>query len=318
MQTIEVEDQIDRADSAGGLSPDELEFWEVNGYVGPFTAWTPEEVERMRPAISATYQRPTPVYGYRTNRDRHLDCLTIFKLATHPAIIERCAALMGPDLLVWRANLFHKNPGGPETMWHQGWDFAGPRNVPALDPPVNATAWIAITDSDKSNACLQVLPGSHLGGKAQYETVEYGAGVFGSNLQLKGVDFSGAVHMEVKAGQFFLFNERTFHGADANNSDRHRIGIGVRFTPTSTKIYTNQKVCGQGFHLKNWHAVLVRGEDRYGHNRLGPAPDRDEYPLGLMQKLAGKIRRRWQYYVYDHGRQSEKHVEHLRQRGEDI
>ena len=63
MQTIEVEDQIERADSADGLSSDELEFWEVKGYVGPFTAWTPEEVERMRPAISRPTSGPRQYTG---------------------------------------------------------------------------------------------------------------------------------------------------------------------------------------------------------------------------------------------------------------
>lgn len=293
------------------VTDEDRKCWDERGYMGPFTAWTPDEMAAMRPRILASYERVSSTYGFRAARDRHLECRTVYEAGTHPAIIERCAAVMGPDLLMWRTNWFPKWAGGPETMFHQGWDFAGPRNVPALDPPKNVTAWLAITDSDRENGCLQLIAGSHLDGRAKYDHVPKGSGIFGSDLKLD-CDMSKAVHMEVKAGQFFLFNERTLHGADPNTSDRPRIGIGFRVTPTSTRIYPNQGVCGQGLQLKKWHAILVRGEDTFGYNKIGQPPELDEYPLGPLQKIAGNLRGKWQRRVYGYGRQARTHDEYLK------
>lgn len=298
------------------LSPSELESWKQDGFLGPYTAWTPEEMERMRPAIRAVYQRPSPVYGFNVIRDRHLDCKTLYDACVHPAIVERCAQLLGHDLLLWRSNYFPKRPGAPETMWHQGWDFPGVRNMPAINRPINVTAWMAIMDSDRENGCLQLIRGSHRLGKIEYAKVAPGEGIFGSELAMPDVDLSESVHMEVKAGQFFMFNEAMLHGADPNNSDRHRVGVGIRYTNNETKIYHKQSVCGQGLHLKKWHAIQVSGEDKFGHNKIGPPPDRDEYPMGRFARFAGRMRKQWQTRVYSFGRRSRQAVDDLEKRSD--
>jgi Phytanoyl-CoA dioxygenase (PhyH). len=38
------------------------------------------------------------------------------------------------------------------------------------------------------------------------------------------------VNMELKPGEFFLFNEKTLHHSEANRSDRRRMGMSVRVT----------------------------------------------------------------------------------------
>ena len=65
----------------------------------------------------------------------------------HPAIIDRIAGLLGPDIVVWTTNFWLKEPGGAEIPWHQDINFW------PIEPPVNVSAWIAI-DEVSGGECL--------------------------------------------------------------------------------------------------------------------------------------------------------------------
>lgn len=254
----------------------------------------------MKPIVIKHMAKPSDVYGFKAIRDRHLDSATVYKVCSHPAIIEKCASLLGPDLLIWRTNFFRKKPGEDAIMWHRGTNFAGVRNLPAIVPAENVTCWIALTDATIANGCVQLIPGSH---KREYGKTEADGtrGVFGRGKVMTGLNTEDAVHMEVKAGQFFLFNEKTVHGSDPNESDTERTGIAVRVVSNEVKVYPGQKVDGAGVHLNKWHAILVRGEDKLGHNKIGPPPTSDEYAFGPMKQLMGKLRFQYQKYVYGLG-----------------
>ena len=281
------------------LSDEELRFWDENGYVGPYTAWSPEEMADMRELIYRSCRGPSKTFGFWAARDRHLDCKTLYEACTHPAIIERSASIRGPDLLLWRTTFFRKMPGGARIDWHQGLNFPGFRLLPAIEPAENITCWLALTDATKGNACVQLIPGSH---KREYKVraVEHSEGIFGRGYVMDGLNTSTRVYMELKAGQFFLFTEHTVHGSDPNDSDTERAGIAIRITSNSTKIYKDMKVDGQGMPLKNWHAIQVHGHDTYGHNKIGPPPDRDYYHFGRIKRLRGRLMRRWYRRVYGH------------------
>ena len=106
------------------------------------------------------------------------------------------------------------------------------------------------------------------------------------------------VYMEVEAGQFFLFNERIVHGSDRNTSASERSAVSIRFTATSTRVHQDMRIDGQGLPLRNWHAVLLRGRDAYGHNRLGPPPERDFHPISGLRDGLGVLRHRYLRFRY--------------------
>lgn len=280
------------------LSPAERAHWEEQGFVGPFRAWSPTEAERLRRGILATDRRISRVYGFPASRDRHLDSRVVFEAGTHAAIVERVAALLGDDVLLWRSNLFHKPPGAEEILWHQGRDFPGMKTLePAIDPAVSVTAWVALSPAVRENGCMRVLPGSH---RRWYEPVpSEDGGIFGRGLRLEGLPDVEPAYLELEPGQFFLFNQSTVHGSDANTADFDRTGVAFRFTPTSTRIYAGREIDGSGMPLARWHAVLVHGSDTHGHNRLGPPPAGDDPPDGLLRQVTGRLRRR--YYQLVHG-----------------
>ena len=238
------------------LTPEELEAWHRDGYLGPYTAFAPEEMERIRPILYRAMHNPSRVYGFKTLRDHHLDCRSCFEVCSHPAIVDRIASIYGPDLLLWRSNFFHKTPGGGPVDWHFGGWFPGHRNLPAIQPAENVTCWFALTPATKANGCMKVIPGSHKQTFTHKKAEVEGKGLFSKVLD--GLDTSEAIYIELEPGQFFFFNEQLVHSSEANDSDTDRSGIAIRITPTSTKVYPNQTVDGQGMHLKNWHAILVR------------------------------------------------------------
>ena len=118
----------DLAGSPRASGAEELALWHNQGFLGPYTAWSPEEAAEFKPIILDRMSCPSQIYGFKTVRDRHLDSATLFKACTHPAIVERCASILGPDLLLWRSNFFHKPPGCGPVMWHRGRDFQSAKN----------------------------------------------------------------------------------------------------------------------------------------------------------------------------------------------
>jgi non-heme Fe2+,alpha-ketoglutarate-dependent halogenase len=280
-----------------GLSPEQVADFERNGFAGPFTALRPEAMSERYPSVLQALLQPSPVYGFPTPRDHHLGCRSLYELCSHPAIVERVASLLGPDLLLWRSTIFRKRPGAARVIWHQEHDFRGHRGTPALDPPSNITAWLAFTESHRENGCVRLFPASHHA-LLERRPVAKGTGIFGHDYVFGNLPDGKPLDMEVAPGQFFLFNEKVVHGSEPNTSASERSGISIRFTATSTRIHQGMRVDGQGLPLRRWHAILVRGEDAYGYNKLGPPPERDLHRLGGLRSGLGSLRHRWLRWRY--------------------
>jgi non-heme Fe2+,alpha-ketoglutarate-dependent halogenase len=257
------------------LTPEEIAFFEENGYVGPFDLSAPELVAAARRAIDEELLvRESPVYGGRSGRDWHLVSRLVYDLCTHEAVVERVAGVLGPDILLWRSQMFYKRPGDGVTAWHQDYNFPGPFKVPAIDPAVTVTAWIALDAATIENGCLELIAGSHRDGRLETVKSDEGEGIFGRNYRLeREVSEDDVVaKMTLEPGQFVLFSNLTVHGSGPNESDMTRLGIGVRFTSADVRVYPGQEIDGQGMSLENFGCVLVRGEDRHGHNRMRTPP----------------------------------------------
>ncbi len=130
------------------LTEADIQFFYENGYLGPFTLMSPAEAESLWKDMEQSLATESRVYPYsqgayvievqdrassqdgvrskyETNilamnyRDRHLEVDTLLNLFKHPALTERCAQLLGPDLLLWRTQFFPKPSGEAGTPLHQ-------------------------------------------------------------------------------------------------------------------------------------------------------------------------------------------------------
>ena len=185
------------ASVAATLCAAEVERFRRDGYLGPYSLCSPDEMAALRPSIERVLETDPPVSHNRLH-NRHLDSRAVYDLATHPAIIGRMVALYGPDLLLWRTNFFVKNRGSKAIPWHQDFHYW------PLEPPVIISAWIAVDPSTRQNGNLQVIPGSHRTIVPHVEATP--------DMQFKVMADAGyydpgdLTDLEMQPGAFILFN----------------------------------------------------------------------------------------------------------------
>ena len=249
---------MNQTDAINCLTRAEVDFYVENGYLGPYAAMTPAEMTPIRQAIESNVLNTAGPNPRRPMQSRHMDNPAVYDLAAHPAIIDRIAGLLGPDLVVWTTNFWLKEPGGAEIPWHQDINFW------PIEPPVNISAWIAIDHVTVENSCLQIIPGSHRQFVPHARATEDMA--IAEMADPQAYDVNEAVNMELKPGEFFLFSERLLHTSSVNASDQRRLGLAIRVTLPIVHIF-------QDSHLHPGHtAILASGKDVMGFNRYAGRP----------------------------------------------
>jgi non-heme Fe2+,alpha-ketoglutarate-dependent halogenase len=276
------------------LSEEDIRSFYANGFLGPFTLCPREEMIELRDEVMREIEQPSKIYGFQSGRDRHLDCESVCRLVMRPALTERLAQLLGPNLLLWRSQVFLKPPGAPEITWHQASTYLSEEAYKAtLFPPdrdqlFQLTTWLAFDDVDLANGCMQFLRGTHrsmktvrLGGRGAESFAK-------SAIKLEyDIDPKEVVTMEMKAGQFIIFTERTIHGSPPNKSDRRRWGMAFRTILPEVLAYGDDVIkhrvayLEEEYDLTHWGAIVLRGRDTAGINRL-----KDPFPHLRQRELA--------------------------------
>ena len=180
-------------------------------------------------------------------------------LIRRSGLIEAVSEILGPDLLVWGSGLFIKEANTPSYVsWHQDLTYWG------LDDVQEVTAWIALSPATTESGCMRFVPGSH-----KRRLVPHVDTFADDNLLTRGqeiavdVDDSEAVDVSLRPGQASLYHGHLFHGSGPNGTGDRRIGAAIRYiTPTMKQASGVRPL-----------AVLVSGEDRYGHFKLASPPD---------------------------------------------
>jgi hypothetical protein len=248
--------------SLNTLTNQEIAFFHKNGYLGPIAACSPEEMALIRAEIESdvlTTPGPNPKNKLQS---RHMDQPVVYDLATCPAILDRMKCLYGQDLILWATYFFVKEPGGKEIPWHQDLNYW------PLEPVINISAWIAIDPVTVENSCVRIIPGSHK--KVLPHTESPDGMAFQEMADPNSFDASKAINMELKPGEFFLFNEKLLHQSEPNRSQKRRMGMTVRVTVPFVKLEQDVSPLHPGHK-----AIVVSGEDRLGFNRLGKPPVRN-------------------------------------------
>lgn len=287
------------------LTEQEIRDFYRDGFSKPITLWTPEEMVEIRRRVSQVLTSTSKVYPDVKNklRDRYIDRPDFWDVISSPQIVERLAQFLGPDLVVWRSQIFNKEPGAPEIAWHQATTYMADQMIkPALEPPdlnelFQLTVWIAIDDATFENGCMHFLKGTHRkivpilrtatemkGNPPEIAKVIAGQGRFAHAKIFLDLDITPdmIVPMPLKAGQCVIFMERCIHGSPPNISNNRRFGFVFRTVKTNVRVYREETIHEVGYlkeryDLKNWGCALLRGEDKYHLNRMiqPPTPDRE-------------------------------------------
>ena len=235
------------------------EQWRRDGFLPVIDVLTPEEARQCREAFDGLEREVGRDTAEVRILDRHLDVESVWRLATHPHVIDAVEAVLGPDVMLLASNFFCKYPaeerGERFVAWHQDVTYWG------LEPPRAITAWIAIDDADAENGCMSVIPGSHRLGILEHGKSGRAGNLLSINQEVPDglVDEARAVSMPLQAGQMSLHDGMLLHGSHPNRSTRRRCGLAVRFTTPDVRQVAPNSLRGY------YRPVLVRGADRHGH-----------------------------------------------------
>jgi ectoine hydroxylase-related dioxygenase (phytanoyl-CoA dioxygenase family) len=166
-------------------------------------------------------------------------------------ILDVVEDLIGPDILVWTSTFWIKEPGSPTfAAWHQDCAYFG------LEPPEIATVWLALTDASSLAGCMNAIPWQgrprlyRHGARRHADSINRG----GQSV-LEPLDEAKAVAMALPAGSFSLHHGLCLHRSAPNRAAHRRIGLGFNYMPTHVRSIGSVRLS----------AMLVRGQDRFGH-----------------------------------------------------
>lgn len=247
-----------------GLNKDQRAQYEGDGFLSPLAGLSPEAATSYRRELEAFEDG----LGGRVNSDDvdgkyryrlHTLLPWAHELATLPVVLDVIESLIGPDILIYMTTLFIKEPRTEAiTDWHQDATYFG------LRPYEHVSAWIALSPATLESGCMRFVPGSHMQGQLDHRAhVDRKILNTGGQRLTGSFDQESAVAAPLMPGQFSLHHTLTIHHSPANDADDRRIGFAVSYIPTR---------CRHLGETRRAPAMLVRGEDRYGHFDLEPVP----------------------------------------------
>ncbi len=234
--------------------------YEDQGFQAPIRVMSAEAAAALHARMEAFRREHPDDFAFAFNANCQYLFPWLFDLTLNDTVLDAVEQVIGPNILVWSAMFFAKDPGdGKFVSWHQDSTYWG------LEPPDIVTAWIALTPSTPESGCMRVVPGSHQWGQLGH------ADTFGDdNLLSRGQEIAVDVSEDqahdvvLQPGEMSLHHVRIVHGSNPNTSTLPRVGFAIRYIPT----YCHQ-ANGRTF------AVLARGKDEFGNFEPGRRPDAD-------------------------------------------
>ena len=166
-------------------------------------------------------------------------------------LLDIVESIIGPNIALYGAHYIAKKPiDGMPVGWHQDGSYW------PLKPMNVVSVWLAGNHSKKNNGCMQLIPGTqdkHLLKPSQMKKMDLEKYVLDLAIDPKNIDESKAIDVELNPGDISIHNPFIIHGSNPNKSNKWRIGLTLRFIPTSTYV-----------DRKNWECILLRGKNVIG------------------------------------------------------
>jgi non-heme Fe2+,alpha-ketoglutarate-dependent halogenase len=243
------------------LSRDQVTQYNRDGYVKNLTVFSPSETDQIRAYFDELLERAIAAGGDSYSiSSAHLTYGRVYDLLREPRIVALVQDILGEDVIGWGSHFFCKMPhDGKSVAWHQDASYW------PLTPSKAVTVWLAIDDADVENACMKFVAGSQSVGHLTYRPSADDEGNVLNQTIENAEQYGEVVCDELLAGQVSLHSDLLLHGSEANDSDRRRCGLTLRYC-------TPDVVAGSNWHNKG---VLVVGEDYSGNWTNPPRPVSD-------------------------------------------
>ena len=273
------------------LTEDQVASFRQNGFLFPIPALTPAEIDTCLAGLArleADLGSAVADAEVKWRSQGHAHSPWLNDLVRHPRILDAIEDIVGPDILVWTSTFFIKEAGSATyAAWHQDGGYFG------LEPKESVCAWVALTDASREAGCMEQL--SFHGAPRLYHHSPMG---LPNSINRAGqtivepFDEANPAAMALSAGSFSLHHELAIHRSAPNHAAHRRVGIGLNYVAPHVRVDGPVRC----------KAMLVRGQDRYGHFDLfdPPAAERDAAALALHQSVSDQYRANYQVQVGKH------------------
>jgi non-heme Fe2+,alpha-ketoglutarate-dependent halogenase len=243
------------------LTPTQIEQFNRDGYIRGVRVYSDAAIAGIRGYFDRLLAKVIAAGGDSYSiSSAHLRYGRVWDILTHPSIVDCVKDLLGEHVVGWGSHFFCKMPrDGKQVAWHQDASYW------PLSPSRNVTVWLAIDDADVENACMRFVAGSHHHGAMTFRPSDPNEHNV-LNQTIENVEqFGTFVDDCLQAGEISLHSDLLLHGSEANQSDRRRCGLTLRYAAADVRAYMDW----------NQKGVWVSGGDPTGHwaNRARPAEE---------------------------------------------
>lgn len=243
------------------LSREQIEQFNRDGYIRGIRIFSNEEISEIRGYFDALLAKVIAAGGDSYSiSTAHAKYGRVWDILTDKRIVACVRDLLGPDVVAWGSHFFCKMPhDGKAVAWHQDASYW------PLTPSKAVTAWLAVDDADIENACMRFIAGSQHSGHLTYRPSSAAEhNVLNQTIE-NAHQYGTEVCDELRAGEISIHSDLLLHSSEANNSDRRRCGLTLRYAAAEVRAHMDW----------NQKGVIVSGSDPTGHwaNRPRPAND---------------------------------------------
>ena len=258
------------------LSTDQHAAYRRDGFLCPVPAFSTTEAAGFLAGLEAMERADGGRLAPAHNQKPHILHPWMADLVRRPEILDPVESILGPDILLWGAGFFAKNPNdGKIVSWHQDSTYWG------LSEPEIVTAWVALTPSTPQAGCMRVIAGTHTVNQVPHRDTHAANNLLSRGQEIAvEVEEDKAVDLVLRPGEMSLHHVRLFHGSGVNAAPHRRIGLALRYIPTRIR-----QTAG---HTDS--ATLVRGIDRF-HNFISeprPASEGDAICVAFHAEMVSR------------------------------
>lgn len=243
------------------LTPEQIDAFNRRGSLQPIPIFSREEIDSIRAGFDELLARVLAEGGNSYSiSSAHLKFGRVYDILTDHRIVNCVGDLLGDNVIGWGSHFFCKMPrDGQAVAWHQDASYW------PLSPSKVVTVWLAVDDADRENACMKFIAGSHHVGHLTFrESHPDEHNVLNQTVE-NAEQYGEVVFDELRAGEISLHSDLLLHGSDANDSDRRRCGLTLRYASADVR-------AGMDWNRKG---VWVKGCDHSGHWANQPRPMTD-------------------------------------------
>lgn len=233
------------------LSPEQVQSYNNDGFVRPVRIFAESEIADIRAYFDELLAQVIADGGDSYSiSTAHLKYGRVYDLITDSRIVDCVKDLLGERVVGWGSHFFCKMPhDGQSVAWHQDASYW------PLTPTKAVTVWLAVDDADTENACMRFIRGSHHSGHLTYRPSSSEE----HNVLNQSIDnpeqYGDPIDDTLCAGEISLHSDLLLHGSEANDSERRRCGLTLRYCATDVRAHLGW----------NGKGVVVSGEDPEGY-----------------------------------------------------